>query len=75
MARAWLDGEPWSKEPRSKRYAVDLMREHYGIPKAVAKAALSSWLEAGTVVSKHHSRAVKRAGLYVNMTSQSDVFG
>lgn len=74
---AWLDSKPWSKEPRAKgRYAVQLMGEQFGIPKAIAKAAIDRWLADGTLQNKVQSSDQKRPGLYVaTQYDYADVFG
>lgn len=80
MRLAWLDSKPWSKEPRAKgRYAVQLMQEQFGIPRAIAKAALDQWLASGRIQSRVQSSDTKRPGLYVSPTyveeANTDVFG
>lgn len=77
MRFAWLDSKPWSKEPRAKgRYAVHIMSEKFGIPRAIAKAALDQWLSEGTVESRVQNSKEKRPGLYVvTKYEECDVFG
>lgn len=80
IERAWLDGKPWSKEPRAKgRYAVALMGDQFSIPKLEAKALLDKWLADGVLTNDIQNTDSKRPGLRVirmsNVNTDDDVFG
>lgn len=66
MAKAWDEGEPWSKAHQAKeRYAVRRMAADFGVEASEAESVLLAWEAAGVIRSATRDGKRRRDGFEV----------